>query len=81
MLTLWSCSSRRDLSFEQHVAHVGGQVAKSKSSSQEKRCKKSLEDASKKKREKIVCDLNLREEVNVSRVGGEAEDEVTCLTN
>ena len=56
---------------KQHVAHVGNFVAKCKKSSQEAkdRCKKSLEEASKKRREKTSRDLELREGVNISRVG------------
>ncbi|XBI27532.1 hypothetical protein VPH35_052003 [Triticum aestivum] len=56
---------------KQHVAHVGNFVAKCKKSSQEAkdRCKKSLEEASKKRMEKTSHELELREGVNISRVG------------
>lgn len=35
------------------------------------RCKKSLEEASKKRREKTIRELELRDSVNISRVGDE----------
>ena len=58
---------------KQHVAHVGNFVAKCKKSSQEAkdRCKKSLEDASNKRREKTAREQELRQSVNISRVGDE----------
>jgi hypothetical protein len=58
---------------KQHVAHVSNAVAKCKKSSQEAkdRCKKSLEEASKKRREKTIRELELRDSVNISRVGDE----------
>ncbi|KAM0894150.1 hypothetical protein ACQ4PT_024652 [Festuca glaucescens] len=58
---------------KQHVAHVSNVVAKCKKSSQEAkdRCKKSLEEASKKRREKTIRELELRDSVNISRVGDE----------
>ncbi|CAA0818506.1 Unknown protein [Striga hermonthica] len=43
------------------------------------KCKKSLDGAARKKREKIVRELSLREDVNVSRVEGGTEEEVTCM--
>ena len=56
---------------KQHVAHVGNFVAKCKKSSQEAkdRCRKSLEEASKKRREKTSRELELREGVNIYRAG------------
>jgi hypothetical protein len=56
---------------KQHVAHVGNAVVKCKKSSQEAkdRCKKSLEGASRKRREKTAREIELRESVNISRVG------------
>lgn len=63
---------------KQHVAHVGNVVAKCKKSSQEAkdRCKKALEGASKKRREKTARELELRGSVNISRVG---DEEVNCV--
>jgi hypothetical protein len=73
------CSSLVIYRLKQHVGHVGSDVAKcSKTTPEVKdKCKKSLEDATRKRKEKTARDLNLREEVNVSRVG--EEDEVTYL--
>jgi hypothetical protein len=64
---------------KQHVGHVGSVVAKCKKTTPEAKDKgkKSLEKATRKRKEKTAHDLNLREEVNVSRVG--EDDEVTCL--
>jgi hypothetical protein len=42
------------------------------------KCKKALDEAKRKREEKTVRELELREEVNVSRVGAES-DEVTCI--
>jgi hypothetical protein len=66
---------------KQHVGHVGSVVAKRKKTTSEakEKCKKSLEEAIRKRKEKIACDLNLREEVNVSRVG--EEDEITYVAS
>ncbi|CAA0813250.1 hAT transposon superfamily protein [Striga hermonthica] len=66
---------------KQHIAHVGTTVAKCKDNKPEDKdkCKKSLDGAAMKKREKIVRELNLREDVNVSRVEGGTEEEVTCI--
>lgn len=63
---------------KQHVAHVGSAVVKCKKSSWEAkdRCKKSLEEASNKRREKTARELELRENVNISRVG---DEEVNCV--
>ena len=38
-----------------------------------------LNDAKRKREEKTVRELELREEVNVSRVGGGESEEVTCI--
>jgi hypothetical protein len=72
------CSSGGIYRLKQHVGHVGSVVAKCKKTTPEAKdkCKKSLEEATRKRKEK-THDLNLREEVNVSRVG--EEDEVTCV--
>ena len=61
---------------KQHVAHVSNAVTKCKKSSQEAkdRCRRSLEGASKKRREKTAREIELRESVNISHVG----DEVNC---
>ncbi|KAI5006856.1 hypothetical protein ZWY2020_042068 [Hordeum vulgare] len=63
---------------KQHVAHVGNGVVKCKKISQEAkdRCRKSLEEASNKRREKIVHEQELRQSVNISRIG---DDEATCM--
>jgi hypothetical protein len=42
------------------------------------KCKKALDEAKRKREEKTVHELELREEVNVSRVGAESDD-VTCI--
>jgi hypothetical protein len=58
---------------KQHVANVSNVVAKCKKSSHEAkdRCKKSLEEASRNRREKAAREIELRESVNISRVGDE----------
>uniref|UniRef100_A0A8R7PEK6 DUF659 domain-containing protein n=1 Tax=Triticum urartu TaxID=4572 RepID=A0A8R7PEK6_TRIUA len=63
---------------KQHVAHVCNVVVKCKKSSQEAkdRCKKSLEEASNKRREKTAREKELRQIVNISRVG---DDEAACI--
>jgi len=65
---------------KQHVANVGKNVKKCRESTQEakEKCKKSLDESKRKREEKTVRELELREEVNVSRVG-EDDDEVTCV--
>jgi hypothetical protein len=65
---------------KQHVGHVGSVVAKCKQTTPEAKdkCKKSLEEATRKRKEKTIHELNLRE-VNVSKVG--EEDEVTCIAS
>jgi hypothetical protein len=72
------CSPGGIYHLKQHVGHVGSVVARCKKTTPEakNKCKKLLE-ATRKRKEKIARDLNLREEVNVSRVG--EEDEVTCV--
>ena len=52
-------------------------MKKSRDSTQEAKdkCKKSLDESKRKREEKIVHELELREEINVSRVGGEYDDE------
>ena len=63
---------------KKHVAHVGIAVVKCKKSSQEAKdmCRKSLEEASKKRRAKTARELELRESVNISHVG---DNEVTSI--
>ena len=43
------------------------------------KCKKALNDAKRKREENTVRELELREEVNVSQVGGGESEEVTCI--
>jgi hypothetical protein len=69
---------------KQHVAHEGKNATKCKDRTPKaleakEKCKKVLKDAKKKRDEKTVCELELREEVNVSRVGGEELEQVTCI--
>jgi hypothetical protein len=73
------CSSGGIYHLKRHAGHVGSAVAKCKKTTPEAKgkCKKSLEEATRKRKEKTTCDLNMREEVNVFRVG--EEDEVTCV--
>ena len=56
-------------------------MKKCRESTQEakEKCKKSLDESKRKREEKTVRELELREEVNISRVGGEDDDEVTCV--
>ncbi|CAD6257414.1 unnamed protein product [Miscanthus lutarioriparius] len=59
---------------KQHVAHEGQNATKCKARTSEaleakEKCKKALNDAKRKREEKIVRELKLRDEVNVSRVG------------
>ncbi|XP_066353938.1 uncharacterized protein [Miscanthus floridulus] len=65
---------------KEHVANVGTNAKKCRKSTDEakEKCKKSLEDAKKKRKQQAARELELREEVNVSRVGTE-DDEVTCV--
>ena len=65
---------------KEHVANVGTNAKKCRKSTQEAKdkCKKSLEDSKRKRKEQVALELELREEVNVSRVGTE-DDEVTCV--
>uniref|UniRef100_K3ZM33 HAT C-terminal dimerisation domain-containing protein n=1 Tax=Setaria italica TaxID=4555 RepID=K3ZM33_SETIT len=64
---------------KEHVANVGTNAKKCKKSTQEAKdkCKKSLEDSKRKRKEVVARELELREEVNVSRVGGEDEEQQT----
>ncbi|CAD6238270.1 unnamed protein product [Miscanthus lutarioriparius] len=69
---------------KQHVAHEGKNVTKCKDRTPEaleakEKCKKTLNDAKRKREEKTIHELELREEVNVSRVGGGESVEVTCI--
>ena len=68
---------------KEHLAHVGKNVKKCTSTTPQaleakEKCKKAIEAAKRKREEKNVRELELREEVNVSRVGEESE-EVTCV--
>ena len=68
---------------KEHLAHVGKNVKKCTAKTPEaleakEKCKKAIEAATRKREEKTVRELELREEVNVSRVGEESE-EVTCV--
>ncbi|AQL02955.1 hAT transposon superfamily protein [Zea mays] len=68
---------------KEHLAHVGKNVKKCTSATPQaleakEKCKKAIEAAKSKREEKTVRELELREEVNVSRVGEESE-EVTCV--
>jgi hypothetical protein len=65
---------------KQHVAHDGKNATKCPKSTDEAKdkCQKSIDGAKRKRAEKVVRELELREEVNVSRVGEESE-EVTCV--
>ena len=66
---------------KQHIAGVGNSVAKCEKSTEEDKakCKKALDAAANKRKEKAIRELNLREEVSVSRVSGEGEKEGSCL--
>ena len=67
---------------KQHLAHEGKNVVKCKATTPQalearEKCKKALEDAKRKREEKTVHELELRQEVNVSRIG--ESEEVTCV--
>ncbi|KAG2632130.1 hypothetical protein PVAP13_2NG083692 [Panicum virgatum] len=67
---------------KQHLAHEGKNVTKCPARTQQAseakaKCKKALEDAKRKREEKTVRELELRAEVDVSRVG--ESEEVTCV--
>jgi len=69
---------------KQHVAHEGKNATKCKARTPEaleakEKCKKALNDAKRKREEKTVRELELREEVNVSQVGGGESEEITCI--
>jgi hypothetical protein len=66
---------------KQHLAQEGKNVTKCPARTPHflearEKCKKALAEAKRKREEKTVRELELREEVNVSRVGSE---EVTCV--
>ncbi|CAL1368867.1 unnamed protein product [Linum trigynum] len=65
--------------FKKHIAQVGGGVAKCKSCLNEAKlaCLKWLEGTEKKKQDKVVRELGLRSDVNVSS-GGQQEEDLTC---
>ncbi|XP_008654088.1 uncharacterized protein [Zea mays] len=68
---------------KEHLAHVGKNVKKCTSATPQaleakEKCKKAIVAAKRKREEKTIRELELREEVNVSRVGEESE-EVTCV--
>ncbi|CAD6335899.1 unnamed protein product [Miscanthus lutarioriparius] len=67
---------------KQHLAHEGKNVKKCTATTVQameakQKCKKALDEAKRKREEKTIRELELREEVNVSRVG--ESDEVTCV--
>jgi hypothetical protein len=70
---------------KQHIAQEGKnakkcqgmKTTKEKLLEAQEKCKKALDEAKRKREEKIVRELELREEVHVSRVGG--SEEVTCV--
>jgi len=67
---------------KQHLAHERKNVKKCTATTVQameakQKCKKALDEAKRKREEKTVRELELREEVNVSRVG--ESDEVTCV--
>jgi len=66
---------------KQHITGVGESVAECDKSTEEDKakCKKALDAAANKRKEKAIRELNLREEVSVSRVLGEGEKEGSCL--
>jgi hypothetical protein len=55
----------------------GMKITKEKLLEAQEKCKKALDEAKRKREEKTVRELELREEVHVSRVGG--SEEVTCV--
>ncbi|CAI0458872.1 unnamed protein product [Linum tenue] len=66
--------------FKKHIAQVGGGVAKCKSFPDEPKlaCLKWLEGTEKKKQDKVVRELGLRSDVNVSS-GVQQEEGLTCV--
>ena len=70
---------------KQHIAQEGKnakkcqgmKTTKEKLLEAQEKCKKALDEAKRKREEKTVRELELREEVHVSRVGG--SEEVTCV--
>jgi len=68
---------------KEHLAHEGKNVKKCTARTPQameakEKCKKALADAKRKREEKTVRELEIREEVHVSRVGTDS-DEVTCV--
>ncbi|KAG2536984.1 hypothetical protein PVAP13_9NG240573 [Panicum virgatum] len=68
---------------KEHLAHEGKNVKKCIARTPlameaKEKCKKALADAKRKREEKTVRELEIREEVHVSRVGTDS-DEVTCV--
>jgi hypothetical protein len=80
---------------KEHLAHVGRNVKKCTARTPQaleakENCKKAIENAKRKREEKTIRDLELRAQVDVSKVGGSAEvnvsrvevegsEEVTCV--
>jgi hypothetical protein len=70
---------------KEHIAHDGKNCRKCPAKTPEalearKKCKKALDDAKRKREEKTVRDIELRQEVEVSRVQqSQQSDEVTCV--
>jgi hypothetical protein len=70
---------------KQHIAQEGKnakkcqgmKTTKEKLLEAQEKCKKALDEAKRKREEKTVRELELREEVHVSRIGG--SEEVTCV--
>jgi hypothetical protein len=68
---------------KEHLDHEGKNVKKCPTISAQamkakEKCKKALADATRKREEKTVHELEIREEVHVCRVGKDS-DEVTCV--
>ncbi|CAD6220592.1 unnamed protein product [Miscanthus lutarioriparius] len=68
---------------KEHLTHEGKNVKKCTARTPhameaKEKCKKALADAKRKREEKTVRELEIREEVHVSRVGTDS-DEVTCV--
>ncbi|CAD6244450.1 unnamed protein product [Miscanthus lutarioriparius] len=68
---------------KEHLAHEGKNVKKCTARTPQameakEKCKKALADAKRKREEKTLRELEIREEVHVSRVGIDS-DEVTCV--
>ena len=68
---------------KEHLAHEGKNVKKFPTRTQQameakEKCKKALADAKRKREEKTIHELEITEEVHVSRIGIDS-DEVTCV--